>query len=107
MSVQQVELTTCIQAALVVFVQTFVGVLDTCEVRDASVYRLQEVQHGEVSSIESGDMVVVEGQLRGASSDLFTVLDQLFDSTDLGEGRSHRSDTKGTDLLSVSSQTLA
>ena len=58
---QHIKLTTTIKSALVVFVQTFEGVLDARKVRDSSVHSLQELHHRQEGSVEGRNVVEVEG----------------------------------------------
>ena len=104
LAVEHIELAVLVAAAAVVFIEALEGVLDTSEVGDATIYGLQEVIHREEGAVEGRDVIKVEGEIRCSASNLFAVLDQLFDASDLREGRSHGADAKGANLLGVLSQ---
>ena len=57
---QHIEFTILIATATIVFVETLKGVLDTCEVGDATIYGFQEIIHREESSVEGRDVIIVE-----------------------------------------------
>jgi len=57
---QHIEFIILIATATIVFVETLKGVLDTCEVGDATIYGFQEIIHREESSIEGRDVIIVE-----------------------------------------------
>jgi hypothetical protein len=58
--VQHIELAPAIVAALIVFVEALEGVLDSCKIRDASVYGLQELDHRQVNAVKGGDVVEIK-----------------------------------------------
>ena len=98
---EHVKLATTVKAALVVFIQRLVCILDAGEVGDASVYSLQQVNHGKECAVECGDVIIIEGQLRSSLCDGLAVLDEFLDAADLREWRSHRTDTPCSDFLGM------
>ena len=106
LTVEHVELAVLVAAATVVLIEALECVLDAGEVGDATINGLQEVVHREECSVESGDMVEVEGQVGCAASYLFAVLNEFLDTANLGEGRSHGADAEGSDSLSVLGKAL-
>ena len=106
LAVEHVELAILVATATVVLVEALEGVLDAGKVGDATIDGLEEVVHREEGAVEGRDMVEVEGQVGSATGYLLAVLDELFDTTDLGEGRSHGADAEGTDCLSMLGKVL-
>ena len=104
---EHIVLTVLVETALVVLIQALEGIFDTSEVRNASIYSLQQIEHWQVSAIECRNMIVVERKLWSSRSNLLAILHQFLDAADMWEWRSHWTDAPNTQLLCVLSQTTA
>ena len=96
--VQHVEPAVPVEAALVVLIEAFEGVFDAREVRNTPVDSLEQVEHRQERAVEGGDVVIIERQSGCGRSDGFAIFDQLLNTADLRERRSHGADTPGPDF---------
>ena len=84
-----------------------VRILNTCKVGDTSVYRFKESYHRQKGAVKSRNMIKVERQIGGTTSNLFTIFHQLFYATYLRKRRSHCTNSPCTYLLCMFCQTPA
>ena len=104
---KHVELAAAIESALVVLIDALEGVLDACEVGNASVHSLQQFHHRQESPIEGRYVIEIEGQVRSTASNLFAVLHQFFYASYLGEWRCHSTYAPCAYLLGMFGQSAA
>ena len=98
---KHIELAIAIETALVVFIDTLEGVLDTCKVGNTSVHSLKQFYHRQEGTVESRNVIVVERKVGSTAGNLLDVLCQFFDATNLWEWRSHSAYAPCTNLLGM------
>jgi len=107
LAVEHVESAVLVEAALVVFVERFVRVFDSGEIRNAPVHGLQQVEHRQERAVERGNVVVVERKIRRAGCDFFAVFGEFLDAADFRERRGHHADAPRADRLRVLCESAA
>ena len=101
---QHVELAVLVAAATVVLIEAFEGVLDAGKVGDASVDRLEEVEHREESTVEGGNVVVVEGERGCSGCNFLAVLHEFLNAPYFGKRRGHGANAPRPDGCGVLGQ---